>query len=126
MQVKDLMKRKVITARENDSVRDVCKLLTKNKISGVPPVLTKAGRLAGFVSERDIIPAVYKKDFLAKTAKQLMTKRVRTITEDQPLTHAAKVFTEERYRHLPVVRSGKVVGVITRNDVTTHMMKHYY
>jgi CBS domain-containing protein len=106
-------------------VHTICKLLTKYQISGVP-VLNKAGKLAGFVSERDVIAAVCKANFLTKTAKQIMTKKVRTITEEAPVTHASKVFTEEKYRHLPVTKSGKVVGIVTRKDIATHMMKHYY
>jgi CBS domain-containing protein len=125
MLVKELMNKKVITVKEIDDVHTICKLLSKHQISGLP-VLSKTGKLVGFVSERDVIAAVCKANFTSKTAKQLMTKRVRTISDDAPVTHASKVFTQEKYRHLPVTRSGKVVGIITRKDIATHMMKHYY
>jgi CBS domain-containing protein len=125
MMVKEIMNRKLITVKEDDTVRSICKLLSKHKISGVP-VLGKTGKLVGFVSERDVIAAVCKPDFTSKTARKLMTKRVRTISEDAPLTHASKIFSEEKYRHLPVVKGKKLVGIITRKDVANQMMKHYY
>lgn len=125
MLIREFMNRKVITVKEDDDVRTVCKLLTKYRISGMP-VLNKAKKLAGFVSERDVIAAVPKKNFDNRTAKQLMTKRVRTVTEDAHLTHASKIFSEEQYRHLPVIKAGKLVGIITRKDVTAQLMKHYY
>lgn len=125
MQISELMRRNVITVRENDGVREICKTLSKHKVSGVP-VLNKAGKLVGFISERDIIAAVAKEGFISKRAKHLMTKRVRTIGEDSPLTQASKIFSEELYRSLPVTRNGKLVGIVTRNEVMSQMMKYYY
>jgi CBS domain-containing protein len=125
MLVKELMESNVITVKDSDSVVTICKLLSKHRISGVP-VVNRAGKLVGFVSERDIIAAVSKPQFIKKTAKQIMSKKVKTITEDTPITHASKLFSQESYRHIPVTRNGKVVGIIARKDVATHMMKHYY
>jgi len=125
MLVKELMESNVITVKDSDSVVTICKLLSKHRISGVP-VVSKAGKLVGFVSERDIIAAVSKPNFIKTTAKQIMSKKVKTITEDTPVTHASKLFSQESYRHIPVTRNGKVVGIIARKDVATHMMKHYY
>lgn len=125
MFISELMNRKVITVKEDANVREICRLLSKNHISGLP-VVSKSGKLVGFVSERDIIAAVCKPKFSELTAKKLMTKKVRTITPDSPVMHASKIFAQEKYRHLPVTKGGKVVGIVTRADVTAQMMKHYY
>lgn len=125
MLVKEMMKKKVVTVNDTDNVRTICKMLTKYKFSGFP-VINKSGKLVGFISERDIISAVCKPNFISRTAKQLMTKKVRTLPEDSPVTHASKVFAQEKYRHIPIVRGKKVVGILTRKDIATHMMKHYY
>ncbi len=125
MQVSELMRKDVITVEESANVREICKVLSKHRMSGAP-VLNKSGKLVGFISERDIIAAVPKAGFIKKTAKQLMTKNVRTIEEDAPLTHASKIFSEELYRSLPVTKEGKLVGMVSRNDVVSQMMKHYY
>lgn len=125
MLIRDMMHKKVISVSKTTNVREICKLLAKNKISGVP-VVEKGGKLVGFVSERDIIAAVPKADFVDRTAQKVMTKRVKTITAEEPLAHASKIFATETYRHLPVTKAGKVVGIVTRKDITTQMMKHYY
>ena len=125
MIVKELMKKHVVTVQDTDDVRTICKLLSKHKISGLP-VLNKSGKLVGFVSERDVISAVCKPHFDKRTARQLMTKKVKAISEDSPVTHASKMFAQEKYRHIPVTKNGKVVGIIARKDIATHMMKHYY
>jgi len=125
MLVKDLMTRKLYTVDENADVKVACKLLTKHKISGIP-VINKAGKLRGFVSERDIIAAVPKKNFCDMKAKNVMSKRVRTIPYDAPVTNASKIFSEENYRLLPVIKNGKLVGIIARKDIVKQMLGYYY
>lgn len=125
MLVNELMTRKVITVSEDANVRYICKLLSKHNMSGFP-VTNKSGKLVGFVSERDIIAAVFKPNFINRTAKNLMNRRIRTIPEDAPITLASKIFSEEKYRQLPVLRNGKLVGIISRKEVVRHMMGQYY
>ena len=124
-QIKEIMARKVHTVKEDDDVKSICRVLAKNKISGMP-VMGKSGKLVGFVSERDVIAAVPKPNVAAATARRLMTKRVRTIPDDAPITHASKIFSEEKYRVLPVIRNGKLVGIIGRKDVVNYMMGNFY
>ena len=124
-QVRDIMKRKAAYVNERDDIRTVCRALAKHKLSGLP-VLGASGRLAGFVSERDIINAVIRPGFDRATAKQVMTRRVRSIAADAPVTSASKIFSEEDYRLLPVLSEGKLVGLISRKDIVNLMMCNYY
>lgn len=125
MLVKDLMTRKVHTVNENDEVKAACKLLTRHRISGIP-VVSKAGKLKGFVSERDIIAAVPKANFCNLKIRNIMSRRVRTIPHDAPVTHASKIFSQEKYRLLPVIKGSKLVGIIARKDIVKQMIGHYY
>lgn len=125
MKVKELMTKKVITVGDDTNVKDICKLLNKLNMSGFP-VVSKTGKLVGFISERDVIAAVSRPHFLNKSARHLMSRKPRTIQDDAPLTHASKIFAEEKYRQLPVVHNGKLVGIIARKDVLKHLMGHYY
>lgn len=125
MQVKDLMTRNIQTVTEDDGVRTICAQLTKNRISGIP-VVSKAGKLKGFVSERDIIAAVPKKDFTDMKARQLMSRKVCSVPYDAPLTHASKIFSQKNFRLLPVLKAGKLVGIIARKDIVQQMIGHYY
>jgi CBS domain-containing protein len=125
MLVKDLMTSKVRTVREGDDVKTVAKLLTKHRISGIP-VVSKTGKLKGFVSERDIIAAVPRPKFCDMKVKSLMSKKVRTIPYDAPVTQASKIFSVENYRLLPVIKGSKLVGIIARKDIVKQMIGHYY
>ncbi len=125
MLVKDLMTRKLHTVGEDDDIKTACKSLTKYRLSGIP-VVSRSGRLTGFVSERDIIAAVPKKNFCNMKVRNIMSRKVRTIPQDDPVTHASKIFSEEKYRLLPVLKGAKLVGIISRNDIVKQMMKHYY
>ena len=119
--VKSIMSKKPATISENADIRKLCKALAKSKLSGLP-VVGKNGNLVGFVSERDIINAVAKPKFMELTAKTIMTKKVKAVGPDDPLTHASKIFSELNLRILPVVKGGKVVGLITRRDVIERLL----
>jgi CBS domain-containing protein len=125
MVVKDVMERKTPTVVEGIGVRDVCRLLSRHKISGIA-VTDKKGGLVGFVSERDIIAAVPRHRFLDLTAGQLMTKKVKTLAPDEPLANASRIFSSLGYRHIPVVRKGRVVGMVSRADLIEHLLGSYY
>jgi CBS domain-containing protein len=125
MLVKDLMTTKVHTVRDDDDVRTAAKLLTKHKISGIP-VVSKTGKLVGFVSERDIIAAVPKPKFCDMKIRNLMSKKVCSIPYDAPMTQASKIFSVEDYRLLPVIKGSKLVGIIARKDIVKQMIGYYY
>lgn len=125
MLVKELMNKKVTTVGENDNVRIVCKLLIKSRVSGFP-VVNKSGKLVGFISERDIIAAVPKTNFLDLTARQIMSKKVHMVSDDAPIMLASKIFTDAKIRLLPVIQKGKLVGILSRKEMVKHMMGHYY
>jgi CBS domain-containing protein len=123
--VSEVMVKKVITVTKDTEMPKLCRLITRKKLSGVPVVNGK-GRLVGFISERDIIAAVPKPRFMERTAGQIMTRKVKSIGPEEPLTNASKIFSAAKYRQLPVVKAGKVVGIIARKDVIQHMLGRYY
>ena len=61
--VKEMMNKKVVSIKLTDGVKKICQILTKNIITGVPVVDNKK-EILGFVSERDIIAAVNKPNFM--------------------------------------------------------------
>lgn len=119
------MNKKPITVDESDDVKKLCRILAKSKLSGIP-VTAKNGLLRGFVSERDVITNVSKAGFMKMTVKHLMRKKVKTVAPDDPLTAASKIFSEEDIRVLPVVKGGKVIGVVTRKEVIHRLLSHMH
>lgn len=119
--VKDLMTKTVITIPDDMAIEQICKILTRNSLSGVP-VIDNRSKLIGFVSERDIIATIASGDFLDKKAKDIMCKKITTVKQETPLSQISKIFTDKPFRHLPVVKKGEVIGIISRRDVLTKLL----
>jgi CBS domain-containing protein len=108
--VKDVMQRKVISFREDTPVDEIASTLAEKRITGAP-VLSDDGHVAGIVSEVDVFT---KK---GKTAADIMSEQVISITEDTPIDEAARLLAGQRIRRLPVMAKGKMVGLLSRSDV---------
>jgi CBS domain-containing protein len=125
LKIKDIMTKDVITVREDTGVEKICNILIKNKLSGLPVVNNK-GDLIGFVSERDIIASVGLADFLNKKARNVMTKKPLSVSMNMPVDEVSRILTRKPYRHLPVVKGKKVIGIISRKDVINRLVGQYY
>ncbi|MFH1656118.1 MAG: CBS domain-containing protein [Candidatus Omnitrophota bacterium] len=114
--VKDLMTKKVVTIPEDMRIDKICCVLSNNSLSGVPVVNAK-NKLVGFVSESDIISGIASGGYFDTKAKDIMCKKITTITENDLMGQVSKIFASNPFRHLPVLKKGEVVGVISRRDV---------
>jgi acetoin utilization protein AcuB len=92
------------------------------------PVLDKSGQLVGIVAEKDLLYAspspatslsIYEMHYLLSklTVGQVMVKNVITVAEGTPVEDAARIMTDHKIGSLPVVRDGKLVGIITETDL---------
>lgn len=92
------------------------------------PVLDKAGKMVGIVSEKDLLfaspsPAttlsIYEMHYLLSKLQvaEVMKKDVITVTEDTPVEDAARIMTDRKIGSLPVLRNGQLVGIITESDL---------
>lgn len=123
--VKEMMNKSVVSVGPETSLKKICHLMTKNKISGVP-IVNQRKEILGFVSERDIIAAVPKPNFFKKAAKDIMVKKLTVVEDTTSLNEVSLIFSNEPFRHLPVVKNGQLVGIISRHDIINQMLGHYY
>lgn len=118
MQVGDIMHTDVKTADADDTFADVAKVMRANGISSVV-VLDKTGKLAGIVTERDIVHLVAAGGDPHSVKVALgMTRRLATIGPKVDIAEAADHMVSLNIRHLPVVDRGKVVGIVSIRDLT--------
>ncbi len=113
--------RSVATAPATTPLGEVIKTLATKKIGAV--VITgHRGEIAGIVSERDVIRVIAAEGagVLDKTAAHVMTRDVVTCREDHTLDELMGVMTTKRFRHLPIVEDGKLVGIVSIGDVVKH------
>lgn len=114
--VKEVMTRNVITFKEDTSVEEVAQTLSTKRITGAP-VVGGDGLVVGIVSEVDVFT---KK---GKVARDIMSTHVISVTEDTGIDEAARLLAGERIRRVPVIKRGKMVGLLSRSDVLDFFAK---
>lgn len=123
--IRDIMTKEVITIKAGQTLKETCKVLIENKLSGVP-VEDEKGALIGFVSERDILTTISKGDFLNKKAEDIMMKNVVSAKEDASIEYLSRLFTEHPFRHIPITKNKKIVGIVSRKEIVNKLMGEYY
>ncbi len=121
MTVATILKNKgadIVSARPATSVADIARLLAEHKIGAVPVVNAKGG-LEGIVSERDVVRAIAQSGqaVLERPVEEVMTRKVLVCKPADTIYEIMALMTDNRIRHLPVVVSGKLEGLISIGDV---------
>ena len=126
MRVHDVLRRKgadVITVRPEATVRELLDMLAEHRIGAL--VVSADGRgVDGIVSERDIVRRLHDRGpaVLELNVAEIMTSEVSTVGPDEHLEHLMALMTNNRFRHVPVVTDGALVGIISIGDVVKHRM----
>src|SRR5258708_40255519 len=108
--VKEVMTRNVITFREDTSLDEVAATLLEKRITGAP-VVSGEGHVVGIISETDVFS---KK---GKVARDIMSQRVISVTEETGIDEAARLLIGERIRRGPGIRGGQMGGPLSPSDV---------
>lgn len=140
MKVADIMTDTVITASPDDTVLSIVQTMLDNRISAVP-IVDDDERLIGIVSEGDLMnrpetqtrhksrswwlqllagPADQANDFLkvyGNKARDVMTSSPVTATEDETPAEIARKLERHRIKRVPIVRDGKLVGIVSRANL---------
>jgi CBS domain-containing protein len=116
MQVRNLMKQPVVTVSADQSVRQAARRMQEHTIGAV--VVTDGDRLAGILTERDVLHAVATdRDLDQISAAELMTTELVTAGPNWEVVVAASVMTSNRIRHLVVMNNDELLGVLSLRDV---------
>jgi CBS domain-containing protein len=139
MNVRDVMTPDVLTIAPDESIFVAARLMLQKRISGLP-VVDGQGNLVGIVSEGDFLrraeTATERKrprwmEFLlgpgrladeyvqisSRKVRDVMTDKVRTVTQDAPLEDVVRLMERHRIKRVPVVEGKKVVGIVTRANL---------
>jgi CBS domain-containing protein len=118
MYVRDVMKRTVVTCREQDSLERCARLMRDWKV-GMLPVVDGRQQLVGVVTDRDlVVRGMAEKRPPAAEARAIMTKRLVTCRQEDELWFAEERMAGERKSRIVVVDTGRhVVGVMSLSDI---------
>ena len=109
--------RSVVTAAPEASLAEVAATLAEKRIGAV--LIAEGDAIRGIVSERDIVRAMAKfgSEALRKLASDCMTTKVITCRPEDTIHDVMQKMTSGRFRHLPVVDQGRLVGIVSIGDV---------
>ena len=117
---------KLITIAPEQPVKEAVALLSQHNIGAIV-VLDETDALIGILSERDVVRQLtHRNDLLNQPVKELMTAKVITCVPQDDLMSVAHVMTERRFRHMPVVEQGKLLGIISIGDVLKAQRDYYH
>jgi CBS domain-containing protein len=127
----------VVTVHPDSPISEAAQLMLDNNISGLP-VTDAAGRVVGIVTEHDLLrgtdgsrsPRDHWLRLMIEQSKmagefarfhgarvdEVMTRNPLTVTEDTPIAEACRLIGKHGIKRLPVVRDGKLIGIVARAD----------
>ena len=126
MAIATILQRKgdrVATVECDTGMRDVVALLARERIGAMP--VMKDGRVAGIISERDIIQCLHAEGaaVLDWKVERVMTAPAITATPDMPVLAALSTMSKRRIRHLPVVDGDRLIGIVSIGDLVQHRIE---
>ena len=138
MKAKDVMTMGVVTVANDASINEAIRLMLQRKISGLP-VVDSSGALAGMVTEGDFLrrselgtgraprwiellfgTGKLAKDYVHAAGRKVhdvMTQEVHAVEEDTPLGDVVATMERYKIKRVPVLRGGKLVGIVTRANL---------
>ena len=111
----------VITIEPTANLAAAARLLAERRIGAIV-VSGLDGRVVGILSERDIVRALAEHGgaALEQPVSQVMTREVATCTEEETIVSIMERMTDGKFRHVPVIELGRLVGIISIGDVVKH------
>ena len=114
---------RVFTILEEQTVDEALRVMVHHKI-GALPVLDDERRLTGMISEPDIVRGCYEnaRGLASMPVGRLMSRRVVTAEPEDEIDEIMQVMTANRVRHIPVVRDGRLQGIVSIGDVVKALL----
>jgi len=106
-----------IAVASETTISDVVHVLAEKRIGAV--LVLEGEKLVGILSERDVVRSLAKQAgaTLDLTAGDLMTHSPTTTSPDTSVAEAMEIMSEGRFRHLPVMENGRLIGLVSIGDV---------
>ncbi len=125
MNVESILEQKgteVATIAPDASVKRAADWLRAKNVGAL--VVTNEDTILGIISERDIVRALsrYGEPVVSMQVKEIMTHGLITASLGDDLTHLMHLMTRHRVRHVPVLRNGKLAGLVSIGDVIKHRL----
>ncbi len=113
----------VVTISPKASVKSAADKLSERKIAAL--VVTEGDSILGVVSEREIVRAYAQHGAAVggMTVRDIVSADIVSVTPEDSLKRAMSLMTRHRKRHLPVLRDGRLAGIVSLGDVVKHRLE---
>ena len=118
--VRDVMTANPATVSEKDSIRDVARIMAREDTGIVPVVDGK--KIIGLITDRDIVVRLVAegKDLANSRVNEVMSKSVRSVKEDTPISEVLDLMSNAQIRRVPVVnQNNELVGILSIGDIAS-------
>lgn len=114
----------LVTIAPDATLSQAVASLAEHRIGAIVAI-DDGGHLAGILSERDVVRILAEKgpDVLSDPVSSVMTRAVVTCTQDESIPVIMERMTRGRFRHVPVVERGRLIGIISIGDVVKHRVE---
>ena len=133
--VRDIMTWRARTVSPDTPLRDAARDMVRAGVEGLP-VVDEEGRLVGMLSERELLRHLLSSQLAGgsasrteitgvsarRTVRDVMTRQVLCVSVEQPLAEVASLMSNKELDRVPVVHSGRLVGVLTRGDIVRKLI----
>jgi CBS domain-containing protein len=120
---RNLMVERVTAIDAGTPLTEIGRTLVATRVGGVP-VVDADNHVIGFVSEVDLLDALLRGADVATPASEIMSHPAIVVDEFATTDDVMGILRESHIRHLPVVREGRIVGIITPHDVLRFFVEH--
>jgi CBS domain-containing protein len=119
--VRDVMKKKVKVVREDTNLQEIIATLSSFEINSL--IVVQGEKPVGIITTKDALVRGFEHGMPASaiTAKMIASSPVTTISEESSLNQAAQIMKRSKIKHLPVVKDGKLVGILSDIDIVFEM-----
>lgn len=119
---KDVMKTNLITVDRRTGIHEAIRILVKNNITGLP-VVNDDMSLAGIISEKDVLGLLYNIEDKPGNVEDFMTEEVVCFDQEDSLIDITESLLGSNFRRVPILKDGKLVGIISRKDIVAYILK---
>ncbi|MCP4609662.1 MAG: CBS domain-containing protein [Planctomycetes bacterium] len=120
---KDVMKCGLLTVQKHMPIYEAMEILATRNITGLP-VIDDSMNLVGIVSEKDILKLLYDPKAEPGKVEDFMTKEVVSFNHDDSLHDVCDCLMYNYFRRVPILKHGKLAGVISRADLIIYILKN--
>ena len=121
-EAKTIMKTDLVTVNRQTTIYEAIQIMVGNNITGLP-VVNDDMTLAGIISEKDVLKLLYNIEDKPGNVENFMTNQVVTFNHDDSLIDIAESFIDNHFRRVPILKNGKIVGIISRKDIIAYILK---